>query len=136
MPLVRLQMLPREIALFYYAYDEVKTADTATNFKAITHRCRMVKLFHLYYKAESVYIEGEPPLLHGQTQTAQRKQLLFNLLYSRYEGIKDVAKNEASKLDWNAFAKRLSAATRWNTILQELGYGVLGLIPKELVPNT
>jgi len=134
-PLLRLQTLPNEIVHFYYIYDEVRTADTATSFKAITHRCRMVRLFHLYCQAESVPVEDEPPLERGQTRQSQRKRFLFSLLYPASEGIKDVAKNESSKSDWNAFTKRLSAATRWQMLVEEFGYGVLGLIPEELVPN-
>jgi hypothetical protein len=135
-PLVRLETLPGAITNFYQAYDEVRTADTATSFKAITYRCRMVRLFELYHYAEVVPIPDEPPPQQGQTRQAQRKRFLFNLLHPGLEGIKDVMKNEASKADWNTFTKRLSAATRWQMLADKLGYGVLGLIPESLVANT
>jgi hypothetical protein len=109
LPLVRLQTLPAEIARFYYAYDKVKTADTATSFKAITHRCRMVQLFKLYYAAESVQIIDEVEPQPGLTRQAQRKRFLFDLLHPGSEGIRDIAKNEASKSDWNAFTSRLGS---------------------------
>jgi len=134
-PLVRLQTLPDEIARFYYIYDEVRTADTATNFKAITHRCRMVRLFDLYHQAESVQVKDEPPPERGQTRQSQRKRFLFDLLYPASQGIKDITKNEASKSNWNAFTSRLRFASRWQLLVEELGYGILGLIPEELVPN-
>jgi hypothetical protein len=42
---------------FYHCYDEVRTADMAMSFKAITYRGCLVKLYHLYNAAESVYLK-------------------------------------------------------------------------------
>ena len=134
-PLIRLQTLPQEIARFYYTYDEVRTSDTATSFRAITHRCRMIRLFCHYHEAESVVVPDEPPLERGQTRQAQRKRFLFDVIHPGCRGIKDIAKNEASKANWNAFTNHLRFATRWQALVEAFGYGVLGLIPESLVSN-
>jgi hypothetical protein len=134
-PLQQLQALPPEFARFYHAYDQVETADTAENFKAITYRYQMVKHFQLYHAAESVPLGDEPVYHVGQTRLAQRKRFLFHLLYRGYDGVRDIMANEASKRDWSDFTRRLSAAKRWQGISEALGYGVLALIPESVVPN-
>jgi hypothetical protein len=40
-----------EVQQFNHGYDEVRTAETTTSFKAITHRARLVKLYHFYNAA-------------------------------------------------------------------------------------
>jgi hypothetical protein len=112
---------------FYHAYDRVKTIDTAMNFDPIIYRHRMVQLFQLYNAAESFRLTPEP------VQRIGRKRILFRLLYPGFEGVGDLATNPASKLDWDDFTRRLSAATRWQRISRELGYGALVLIPESIV---
>jgi hypothetical protein len=130
-----LQTLPIEIVDFYYAYDRVRTFEIADSFKAITHRCRMVELWRIYAKAESVPFHIYLPLENGQRKQAQRKRFLFNTLHPELQGIEDVGKTPASKKQWGAFSDRLKHANRWHIIQQELGYGVLGLIPERVIPN-
>jgi hypothetical protein len=131
----RLDNLPVEIADFYYAYNRVKTTEIADSFKAITHRFRMARLWMLYSRAEDVEIQDPAPLQLGQTKQAQRKRFLFDLLHPTLGGVTDIDANRASKKPWDAFTNRLRFAKRWYTLQEELGYGVLALIPERVVPN-
>lgn len=60
---------------------------------------------------------------------------MFNLLHPTLSGIADVDAKGASKQRWEAFTNRLRFAKRWYTLQEELGYGVLALIPERVVPN-
>lgn len=131
-----LENLPVEVTDFYYAYDRVKTTEVADSFKAITHRFRMARLWMVYSRAEDVEIQDQPRLQHGQTRQAQRKRFLFDLLYPTFGGISVInEKKSASRKQWIAFSNHLQYAKRWHTLQEELGYGVLALIPERVVPN-
>jgi hypothetical protein len=128
--------LPSVVVNFCHTYRSLERINVAENFKAITHRCRMVDFWKMYIKAESVSIDREPRLESGQTKQAQRIRFLFDLLYQSYQGIKDVQTNPISKHDWVAFTNQLKWANRWYDIREEFGYGIPGLIPERIVSKT
>jgi hypothetical protein len=103
-PVARLQELHPVVAQFYDTYHEVQSAAAATSFRAITHRCRMVRL-NTFYRAADGLVEDDPigdgpaGLSQGQTRQARRKRYLFGLLYPLYDGLKDVTRAETLKSD-------------------------------------
>jgi hypothetical protein len=123
----------QELIDLFNVYDEVRIHAIADGFRAVGFRNRMVRLHHIYTQAEAVLLPGnEAPLRQGETRQAQKKRLLFNAYFPNFAGIKDVAKDPTSKTEWSRWSRSISWAKRWNTTSQELGYGVLGLIPKEV----
>jgi len=125
---------PAEFQQLYDVYDRVRSTDLTMSFKAITYRCRMVRLYELYHAAESAQFPTEPVFSSGMTKRARRKRSLFQYLHPGFEGIRDLRTNPRSRSQWGDFGRRLSAATRWQAVKQALGWGALGLIPESAIP--
>jgi hypothetical protein len=125
---------PAEFQRLYDVYDRVRSTDLTMSFKAITYRCRMVRLYELYHAAESAQFPTEPVFSSGMTKRARRKRSLFQYLHPGFEGIRDLRTNQQSRSQWADFGRRLSAATRWQTVKEALGWGALGLIPESAIP--
>jgi hypothetical protein len=127
---------PAEFQQLYDVYDRVRSTDLTMSFKAITYRCRMVRLYEVYHAAESAQFPTEPVVSSGMTKRARRKRSLFQYLHPGFDGIRDLKTNPRSRSQWGDFGRRLSAATRWQAVKQALGWGALGLIPESVIPAT
>jgi hypothetical protein len=126
---------PGEVVQFCTAYRETLQADTKQKNEFIWHRLRMVRLQQLYATAETIVARDPKPLRSGQTRQAQFKRALFDVLYPQYAIITTPMNDARSRSVWQEFGRLLGYAYRWHTIKERLGYGVLGLIPSQLVSN-
>ena len=126
------QLLP-EVQALYRAYDDVRAADLTMTFAAIRYRTRMAKLGVLYRQAKAVIQE---PLDPGQTKKGKRKRILFDLLHQEYQGIIDLKLNPAATRAWGQFNRCIHKGRRWKKVAEQLGYGILGLMPEDKIPNS
>jgi hypothetical protein len=126
--------VPIKYQALYQAYGEVSHAEASQGWMTIANRCRMVNLWHYYRQAlDDDAEEGdEQARERGQTRRAMRKQDLFRILHPQMRDPTD----GRWKTAWGDFTRRLSGAKRWHTLQQELGYGILGLIPHSTVSNS
>lgn len=130
-----LGMLPASIVEFYHAYSRIGESATTAGFRAISHRCRMVEFWIVYTKAEQAQLGQNIVLRRGQTAQSRRKRFLFDTVHPELAEIKDVEKDAASRSTWRAFSDRLGFASRWYKLQEELGFGILALIPERVVPT-
>jgi hypothetical protein len=131
------QTCPDKYRALCQIYDEVKTSEATTGWMAIQARGRMVHLWTCYVEAEAVVGDDgyEVPREWGQTIRAQRKRALFNVLYPQFGTREDLQLPREGATAWRAFGRRLRGARRWHTIVEELGWDILGRIPHLEVSN-
>jgi hypothetical protein len=132
-PTAHLDGQPKEIHTFYYTYKKVHRSVLAAKFNSIAERVNLANLHDAYTHAESTL--STQLLQHGQTLAAARKQYLFSILYPHFYGTSNPATDPAFKSEWNQFSVQLRYAWRWQYFREQLGFGVLGLIPAATVSN-
>lgn len=135
--LMHLQNVSPEIRAFHYKYSRVEISDVIESWRAITHRIRQVDLWEAFLQAgHTIPSKDLGPLRNGQVVLSQQKLYLFGIIHPRYKGVERPETSDLCKKDWSTFTYQLRNATRWYTLQAELGYGILGLIPKRVISSS
>jgi hypothetical protein len=132
-PTAHLDGQPKEVCTFYYSYKKVARSVLAAKFNSIAERVNLANLHDAYTQAESAV--PNQPLRSGQTQAALKKQYLFAILHPDCPHTSNPAADPRYKSKWAQLSIQLRFASRWFYLREQLGFGVLGLIPTDLVSN-
>ena len=119
---------------FQRAYRHVVRHEQMDSFKAIVRRARMFHLGGLYNQVPQEWCVYAVPRRQGAGAASIRKEALFALVHPEFGEMSTASKSwrRASK----AFQKTLSQASRWRTLGDEFGYGILGLMATKEITSS
>jgi hypothetical protein len=121
--------LRREVQEFYYAFQAVRQSEVSQELQKMSLHLSLANLHDSFERVTNEMQSSSRKSSTGMRSQANAKRFLFGTLYPELAGIAHPSTNPQTKKKYEALQRLLKRGQRWSYIRQELGEGVLGLIP-------